>query len=186
MKAITIQQPWATLIALGEKRFETRSRRTNIRGTIAIHAGKSIDRGACELEPIKSTLAKHGYTVDNLPTGAVIATVELIGSYRHYNTIDNGVHIVRCPDNQYDFEKVHYINGQEKSFGWWGEGRHAWEMANIKQIEPIPAKGQQGWWNFDLYELDPASKHLFCKCCGNNYLLHEHKKNCPFFKLDLG
>ncbi len=25
MKAITIHQPWATLIALGEKRFETRS-----------------------------------------------------------------------------------------------------------------------------------------------------------------
>ncbi|WP_342351939.1 ASCH domain-containing protein [Lysinibacillus boronitolerans] len=28
MKAITIKQPWATLIALGEKRFETRSWQT--------------------------------------------------------------------------------------------------------------------------------------------------------------
>ena len=40
MKAITIIQPWATLIALGEKQFETRSWFTKHRGELAIHAGK--------------------------------------------------------------------------------------------------------------------------------------------------
>ncbi|WP_309145170.1 ASCH domain-containing protein, partial [Brevibacillus sp. HB2.2] len=40
MKAITIHQSWATLIALGEKRFETRGWSTNHRGPIAIHAAK--------------------------------------------------------------------------------------------------------------------------------------------------
>jgi hypothetical protein len=39
MKAITIIQPWATLIALGEKKFETRSWTTKYRGPLAIHAG---------------------------------------------------------------------------------------------------------------------------------------------------
>lgn len=144
MKALTIQQPWATLIALGEKRFETRSRRTNIRGRIAIHAGKTIDKEACDREPIKSTLAKHGYTIDNLPTGAVIATAELtesypinLSSYSFAAYVDHKATIVEV------------FEDEEFQFGWYEEGRHAWELANVKQIEPEPAKGQQGWWNWE-------------------------------------
>ncbi len=40
MKAITIHQPWASLIVVGAKRFETRSWETKYRGPIAIHASK--------------------------------------------------------------------------------------------------------------------------------------------------
>ena len=38
MKAITIWQPWATLLPLGVKLYETRSWATSYRGPIAIHA----------------------------------------------------------------------------------------------------------------------------------------------------
>jgi activating signal cointegrator 1 len=41
MKAITICQPYAELIARGEKLIENRTWPTSIRGRIAIHAGKS-------------------------------------------------------------------------------------------------------------------------------------------------
>ncbi len=47
MKALTLTQPWASLVAVGAKRIETRSWETNYRGTIAIHAAKGwkpIDR----------------------------------------------------------------------------------------------------------------------------------------------
>ena len=37
MKALTIIQPWATLIASGHKVNETRSWKTNYRGEILIH-----------------------------------------------------------------------------------------------------------------------------------------------------
>ena len=40
MKAITVLQPWAWLLATGKKRCETRSWKTNYRGEILIHAGK--------------------------------------------------------------------------------------------------------------------------------------------------
>ena len=40
MKALTIRQPWASLIACGAKRFETRGWKMNYRGKLAIHAGK--------------------------------------------------------------------------------------------------------------------------------------------------
>lgn len=39
MKALTIRQPWAQLIAIGAKTIETRSWPTKHRGRIAIHAG---------------------------------------------------------------------------------------------------------------------------------------------------
>ena len=42
MKAITLTQPWATLVAIGAKRIETRSWRTFYRGPLAIHAGKTL------------------------------------------------------------------------------------------------------------------------------------------------
>ena len=41
MKALTLHQPWATLVAVGEKRIETRSWSTDYRGPLAIHAGKA-------------------------------------------------------------------------------------------------------------------------------------------------
>ncbi|MFL0196977.1 ASCH domain-containing protein [Clostridium sp. WILCCON 0269] len=46
MKTLTLIQPWASLIALGEKKIETRSWRTNYHGELFIHAGKSIYKEA--------------------------------------------------------------------------------------------------------------------------------------------
>ena len=39
MKALTIQQPWASVITMGVKTIETRSWSTKYRGPLAIHAG---------------------------------------------------------------------------------------------------------------------------------------------------
>ena len=38
MKALTIWQPWASLLVSGQKKYETRSWATAYRGPIAIHA----------------------------------------------------------------------------------------------------------------------------------------------------
>lgn len=48
MKAITLKQPWATLIAEGLKEYEFRSWKINYRGEILIHAGKTVDKEATE------------------------------------------------------------------------------------------------------------------------------------------
>lgn len=136
------------MIAIGEKHFETRGWPTKYRGPIAIHAAKKVDKEICLEEPFCSVLARHGYTADNLPTGAVVGIAQLAGCYRIYNTVDNGEHIVRCPDDQYDFDKVEFIRKPERDFGYYDEGRYAWEMSDVKQINPVPAKGQQGLWNW--------------------------------------
>ena len=43
MKALSIMQPWAWLIATGHKDIENRSWRTDYRGPVLIHAGKRMD-----------------------------------------------------------------------------------------------------------------------------------------------
>ena len=45
MKAISIKQPWASLIAYGIKDIENRTWRTNYRGRVLIHAGASKKEG---------------------------------------------------------------------------------------------------------------------------------------------
>ena len=48
MKALSIMQPWAWLIATGLKDVENRSWYTSYRGEFLIHAGKRVDRDANE------------------------------------------------------------------------------------------------------------------------------------------
>jgi len=48
LKALSIKQPWAWLIANGYKDVENRSRNTNYRGEILIHASKKFDRQGYE------------------------------------------------------------------------------------------------------------------------------------------
>jgi activating signal cointegrator 1 len=42
MKALSLMQPWATLLICGEKTVETRSWRTSHRGLLAVHASKTF------------------------------------------------------------------------------------------------------------------------------------------------
>lgn len=79
MKAITILQPWASLIVWGEKQFETGNWQSKHRGPIAIQAGRRFSdsaRALCAVEPFNSVLRAHGvnfYT--ELPLGAILKPV---------------------------------------------------------------------------------------------------------------
>lgn len=144
MKAITIIQPWATLIAVGEKKFETRSWATKHRGDIAIHAGKKIDKKACAEPEIKAALERHGYTADNLPTGAVVATANLSDCHEVYiEHLGDAVLLKSGTPHTWVGQ-----GNKEFAFGWYETGRYAWRMDEVEKLsEPLPAKGQQGLWN---------------------------------------
>src|SRR6185437_11075967 len=64
MRAISLWQPWASLIACGVKRYETRSwapPRDLIGQTIAIHAAKKVDKDAVALaEDLLYGQHRHG------------------------------------------------------------------------------------------------------------------------------
>lgn len=64
MKAITIKQPFASLIAEGLKVYKFRTWKTKYRGEILIHAGKSID---------KKAMKKYEYLNLDYSSGSIIA-----------------------------------------------------------------------------------------------------------------
>jgi len=69
MKAITIHQPYASLIACGAKIYETRSWATKYRGKIAIHAGKSDPiRTYKKLPPVTQGSVRRDTVVVSLNT----------------------------------------------------------------------------------------------------------------------
>ena len=83
MRALTLHQPWATLIALGIKTIETRSwpPPRNLMGqTVAIHAGRTLQPNpGPEIEAIlRLTHSVHWRR--RLPAGAVVATATVRGS----------------------------------------------------------------------------------------------------------
>lgn len=133
MRAITLWQPWATLVAVGAKRFETRSWSTRYRGPLAIHAAKrKPEFGSLEFRNLVTrSLDDLGFTSD-LPLGVVVATCELIDAFP---VEEMWLELKDLP--------------LEDAFGDWSAGRFAWYLTNIKMLEvPIPARGSQGFWEW--------------------------------------
>lgn len=133
-KGLTLTQPWASLVVLGEKAWETRSWRTKYRGPIAIHAAKTLPRSAkrlAESDPYYvTTLGK--YPIRWLPLGAIIGTVELVEIERVEAVV--GIDIGR----------------KEEAFGDYSPGRWAWQLANpVVFDEPMPWRGALGLWRIE-------------------------------------
>jgi hypothetical protein len=153
MKAISLWQPWASLLACGEKKFETRSWATSYRGPIAIHAAEKEPRAIFYSLPLNvqctmSPILLEFYTFwDKVPRGAVIATADLADCYRM--GIDPKTHRIALY-NSCGYQTSISIMSQEILFGNWEPGRYAWEFANMKMLDnPIPAKGGQRIWNWE-------------------------------------
>lgn len=140
MKVITLIQPWGTLIAIGEKKIETRNWKTDYRGPLLIHAGKKVN--ICSSKGVfKKVLEQQGYTKETLPTGLIIAKCNLVDCVKIvqagviYGSLSNGME----------------VSGNEYQFGDYQVGRYAWLLENIEPIiPPIPAKGKQRLWDYQI------------------------------------
>lgn len=140
MKVLTLHQPWATLVAIGAKKIETRSWATKYRGPLAIHASKSFPgvlKTLCMQEPFFDALVV-GFCMPNhivpskmvvcLPLGSILCVCDLV------DCAEMGVIGDYTPE-------------PERSFGHYAPGRFAWHLANVRPLqEPIPAKGLQRLW----------------------------------------
>jgi len=76
VKALSLTQPWASLVALGFKRVETRSWGTIYRGPLAIHAAKGFPRFARDFADAERV---RGRCPDVLPFGSIVAVCRLVG-----------------------------------------------------------------------------------------------------------
>lgn len=156
MKAITLTQPWATLVAIGAKRVETRTWSTRYRGPLAIHAAKGLGQPAmdfvrmCRTEPFKAALGTEG---DLLARGMVVATAALVAVIwtEHVEVIvtdDRGADYDR--DGPYLRDGVLLIGPREAAFGDYSRGRYAWLLEDVRPLpEPVPARGALGLWEWE-------------------------------------
>lgn len=119
IRAVTLRQPWAGLLASGLKPVENRTWRTGYRGPLWLHAGAGrdviprvlalfIERG----EDMIGSEAFHA-------SGALIAEAELTGIHR-----DNGC----CAP-------------------WGMPDQWHWEITPVRVLDrPVPARGALGFW----------------------------------------
>jgi activating signal cointegrator 1 len=157
MKALTLTQPWATLVAIGAKKIETRSWSTYYRGPLAIHAAKTLPTNCRSSlwfqEPFLTALSGTLVTrtkddiwdrlkghPENLHLGCVIATCML-------------ANVFEIEENRFAYPSwsKFYIppDEPELSFGDYTPGRFAWILEDVKRLlEPIPAKGALGLWEW--------------------------------------
>lgn len=154
MKALTLYQPWASLIACGVKTIETRSWATNYRGLIAIHAAKTVPprwwpQGNALFDRFKDDLRKVGVLVEQggamdlqLPYGAIVAVAELWACGEYNPTVgmielparDRGPAFVEVPEH-------------DRLTGSFGRGRFGWLLRKVRALDlPIACRGMQGLW----------------------------------------
>ncbi len=83
MKALTIKQPWASLIIRGGKDIENRDWRASHRGIVAIHSSAKLDRSemddACDMmRGFVPGFSADRFRQDKFPTGVILGTVEIV------------------------------------------------------------------------------------------------------------
>jgi hypothetical protein len=125
MKALTVKQPWASLILAGYKDVENRSRPTKHRGPLAIHVSKRAAAGnGFELLPSPEIFPwSH----------ALLATSP---KYAQFGMVIGTVDVVDCI--------------QDSKSPWAMRDHWHWVLDNARPLdEPVPAKGRLGLWEWD-------------------------------------
>lgn len=164
IKALTIHAPWANLIALQKKRFETRGWDTKYRGKIVIHVGRNRDG----LRFLSKELAVQKQGLPMQPAAqAMIDTFEASDRYSTPFTPEQLLPVLGCGIAVADLVGCHRMTYSElhdhspevmteRFFGFWSSGRYAWELKNVQLfVQPVPAKGLQRLWNWTLpFELE--------------------------------
>lgn len=156
MKALSLTQPFASLIAIGAKTVETRGWFTSYRGPLAIHASKRFPMAnarLCLVEPFTSSLSSL-----RLPAPVVVDGKTYVGTCVPLGFIVGVCDLVDVLPI-HDFKSVLALMGHvgspdrvktEMAFGDYSPGRFMWFLKNARLLSsPIPAKGTLRVWDID-------------------------------------
>lgn len=147
MKALTVLHPYADLIRVGAKRFETRGWDTRYRGKLLIHAGKTpvpfSELSVDAIPKISAALKTDGGAMGWC--GAFVAIADLAEIWQIIRD-DDKVHLI-TPTRPNSPMKHKVISGDELLFGDYRDGRYAWELQNVQPIPTaICCRGNQRLW----------------------------------------
>lgn len=124
MKALSFRQPWAELILQGRKTMDLRTYNSHYRGVLAVHTSQTVEAEMCE---------EHGLNSNNLDTGGVVGTVELLD-------------VIPLDEAAYNKYLDAHLAGRR-----WREGLYGWVLARPARLpEFVPARGRTNIFNIDL------------------------------------
>lgn len=165
MKAITIKQPWASLIlepdtgnlGFGIKPIENRTwpcPPKHIGKRVLVHASKSWTKSSAEIclsiPHVKEALERlgvihkyddesigyKGYSFSGLTCGAIIGSVEIVDCVINHPSVWA--------------EKSQLSENADDGWLYFDHPTYNWVLANpIKFKEPIPAKGKLSFWEYN-------------------------------------
>lgn len=147
LSALTVRQPWASLIALGVKRYETRGWRPRSLGPdrlLAIHAATAVgDDGPAwnalgaqkDLRPLSETF------------GCVLCVVEVEDVLPSLGVVGGQARLGLATEGSPDGYRV--LSPEETALGDYKPGRCAWRLRVVERFaEPIPARGALNLWRW--------------------------------------
>lgn len=155
MKAISLWQPWASLIILGEKEYETRGWKTGYRGPLLIHASKravlkELDF-ALDCPYMQEALKSYRPDSQLLPDRKSLLTPKLARFVLPFGKLLGTVDLIDCISTEQTRGK---ISNKEYMFGNYGADRYAWKLANPVMFEqPIDYTGEQGIFDVNVLTL---------------------------------
>ena len=144
LKAISLWQPWASLIPLGLKHYESRSWKTLYRGKLLICSTTNNSKHYREYLKVKDELQLPPWNENNFPHGCAIAICDLVD----------------CIEMAPEF--IAQQSQTEILCGDWQVGRYAWKLKNIQPIpESFAVKGKQGLFNIPSTNFESDLKKQF-------------------------
>ena len=129
MKAITIKQPFASLIAEGYKVYEFRSWKTKFRGEIYIHAGKGID---------KKAMKRFEYLNLDYPTGKIIAKANITDCVEITDEMKEKLKNM----DPIVYKGAIYHTGEKNEYGF--------KLDNVEKIDGPEVKGALSLWECNI------------------------------------
>ncbi len=132
IKALTISQPYASMIMRGEKWIENRVWETNYRGRLAIHAGKG-----------KQYLSTQ--ELANYPTSRIIAIGQLVACV----SLDEICRQCADPATRNQFIPGTRYTWDDAETHEHAEGPFCWILDDVKRVVYVEISGKQGLWNYE-------------------------------------
>jgi hypothetical protein len=122
IKALSIRQPWLSLILFDGKNIENRTRRNSHRGPVALHASLNIEKD------VLADIVRGVHPV----TGSAFKA-QRPGCYEQVGGIVGVADIVDCVD---------------RSGSDWFVGRYGFVLVNARPVPFIPVRGALGFFDW--------------------------------------
>lgn len=156
MRAISLWEPWASLIRTGAKTWETRSWETKYRGRLLICASKA---GISKLELISylSMWPFQGGLAPLIGKPLDLAAKTWPGIKMEHLNFGKAVAIVEILDCKPTGKMTQDEIGTDRPFGNFETGRYGWKLNLLrKDFIPFPVKGSQGFFDVDDAVIEDA------------------------------